>query len=305
MIWIKKLEFINVSKDADSEHGIRDLNFFVPECGIYALYARNRITLSHVLKLAAGLKQPDYGDIRLFGDKLTKKNQLLLNKIGLLPEPPAFYPNLSVADNLKLLAMLRPRQVFTMTEDAINLLDIWDYRKLKAASLDTAQKKRLGLAIALMHNPELLILNDPFSGLNSQGIKEISKLFSQLCHDYGKTILLTSNNLDDVESIADCIAYMENGSIIQEFSRKEREKINQQYICVVADHVSAIIPIIESQLNINQFDVIDDQTMRIYDLTIGSSSINGCLNQNSINVKEIYYHQGTLQEYLDYISRGL
>lgn len=301
---IKKIEFINVSKNLKSEHGINNLNYYVKEKSIYALYGRDRESLSIALKLAAGLVIPDYGDIRLFGEKLQKKNPALLNNIGVLPEPPAFYSNLSVEDNLRILEMLRPKQKSGMTEDVMKQMDIFRFRTLKANTLDIEQRKRLGLAIALMHNPEMLILNDPFSGFDFNGIKEISLLFQNLCNDYGKTILLSSYNLSEVENIADCIGYMERGNLIEEFPIKEREEINRQYICVVVEKVSSIIPIIERDLKINQFDVVDDRMLKIYDLSSDSGEINRCLNQKGITVKEIYLHKGTLQEYLNYISRG-
>ena len=301
---IRKIEFINVSKNLKSEHGIDNLNFAVKEKSIYALYGRDRESLSTTLKLAAGLVRPDYGDIKLFGEKLQKKNPTLLNNVGVLLEPPAFYGNLSVEDNLRVLELLRPKQKINMVDDVMKQVDIYKFRTQKANTLDLERKKRLGLASALMHNPELLILNDPFSGFDSNGIKEISLLFQNLCNDYGKTIFLSSYNLNEVESIADCIGYMEHRNLIQEFLKKEREEINQQYICVVADNVSSIIPILERNLKINQFDVVNDEMLKIYESDRDSGDINRCLNQKGIIVKEIYLHKGTLQEYLNYIGRG-
>lgn len=301
---IKKIEFTNVSKNLKSEHGIDNLNFSVKEKSIYALYGRDRECLSTALKLAAGFIKPDYGEIKLFGEKLQKKNTALLNNIGVLSEPPAFYGNLSVEDNLKVLEMLRPKQKSNVVEDVMKQMDIYRFRTQKANTLDIEWKKRLGLAIALMHNPELLILNDPFSGFDSNGIKEVSLLFQELCNDYGKTILLSSYNLGEVESIADCIGCMEHRNLMQEFLVKEREEINQQYICIVADNVSSIIPILERNLKIKQFSVMNDETLRIHDIGRDSGDINRCLNQKGISVKEIYLHKGTLQEYLNYIGRG-
>jgi ABC-type multidrug transport system, ATPase component len=263
---IRKIEFINISKNPKSEHGIHNLNFYVKDKNIYALYGRDRASLATVLKLAVGLNNPDYGEVRLFGEKLQEKKSALLNRIGFLPEVPAFYGNLTVEDNLRLLETLRPKHKKDMTEEVIKQMGIVKVKSKKANSLDMEQRKRLGLAIALIHNPELLILNDPFSGFDFNGIKEISKLFQNLCSDYGKTILLSSYNLNEIENIADCIGYMKRGNLTQEFPFKERDEINRQYICVVAENISSIIPIMERELEIDQFHVVDDKMLKIYDL---------------------------------------
>lgn len=300
---IIKIEFIHVTKLLKKEYEIRNLNFGIEEKTIYALYGKDRIRQPVIMKMAAGLLTPDSGEVRMLGENLQKKKSFVLKHVGYLPQIPASYPNLSVEDNLKLLERLRPRHRREMTETVMKQMGLCDFRRQKAQMLETEQKKRLGLAMALLHDPELLLLNDPFGGLDSGSVKEISSLFRNLCREYGKTIFLNCYNLDEIEKLADCIGYLEQGNLIREFPIKEREEINRQFICIVSENITNIIPVMERDLKITQYDVMDDNRLRIYDLTRDSGEINRYLFEKGISVKEIYMHTGTLQEHLDEISR--
>ncbi|BCN29256.1 bacitracin ABC transporter ATP-binding protein [Anaeromicropila herbilytica] len=239
----------------------------------------------------------------MFGKNIQTQKKHLLPSIGVLLDPPAVYTNLTVEDNLRVLEMIRPKQKRNMADDMMEQLGISRYKSKKANTLDADQKKRLGLAIALLHDPEILILDEPFRGFDFNGMKEVSRLLKNLCDEYGKTILLSSHTLSEVENVADCIGYMEQGNLIEEIFTKDKEEINRQYIYLVVDHVSNIIPIIERDLDIHNFHVVNDNSLKIFDLSKDSGEINTCLNRNGVIVKEIYMHKGSLQEYLNEIGR--
>lgn len=300
---ITRIEFAHVTKLSKNEYAIRDLNFKVEEKTIYALYGRDRAAQQAVMQMTAGLLLPDSGEVRVSGENLQGRKKILLRQVGYLPQMTAGYPNLSVEENLKLLEHLRPRHRDEMTEKVMEQMKLCEGRKQKAGRLEPEQKKRLGLAMALLHDPEILILNDPFSGLDTAGVKEISSLFRNLCREYEKTVFMCCSDLGEVEKLADCIGYMEQGSLIHEFSVQEREEINRQYICIVSEHISDMIPLMERVLHIRFYDVTDENTLRIYDPELNSGEINRCLLENGIGVKEIFRHTGTLQEHLNEISR--
>ena len=164
---------------------------------------------------------PSGGEILLFGKDPKRYARDVYSNIGSIIETPGFYENLTAYENLEIIARLRgnynPLNV-KMVLEMVNL----DHEKSKQfKDFSLGMKQRLGIAAAIMHNPELLILDEPINGLDPFGIKEIRDLLKKLSCDYGVTILISSHILSEIENIADVIGFMDNGVLIDEISREE------------------------------------------------------------------------------------
>ena len=167
------------------------------------------------------LVHPSGGEILLFGKDPKRYARDVYSNIGSIIETPGFYENLTAYENLEIIARLRgnynPLNV-KMVLEMVNL----DHEKSKQfKDFSLGMKQRLGIAAAIMHNPELLILDEPINGLDPFGIKEIRDLLKKLSCDYGVTILISSHILSEIENIADVIGFMDNGVLIDEISREE------------------------------------------------------------------------------------
>ena len=166
-------------------------------------------------------------------------------------------------------------------------------------------KQRLGLARAILTKPEILILDEPTNGLDPLGIKEFRNLFQTLSKDYGMTLLISSHILGEIEQIADTIGVIKDGVIIEEVLMDTIRKQNTEYIEIKVNDVKKAAYIITEELSIRNFKILDEVTIRIYDLNTSEGKISQILVLNGVLVESINKKDNTLEDYfLKMINRG-
>ena len=206
------IEINNLSFSFGRQEVLKNLNLQVPENTIFGFLGANGAGKSTTIKIILGLIQSSEGAVSLFGKKLSESRNEILSKVGALIDYPSFYDHLSAKQNLKVIASLldlkssRIPHVLEMVG-----LDIHNPKKVKSYSV--GMKQRLGLAIALLNDPPLLILDEPANGLDPMGIIELRNLLKKLQQEHGKTIFLSSHILDELEKIATNIAIIHQGEI--------------------------------------------------------------------------------------------
>lgn len=193
---------------------IKDISLQIKEGAIYGLLGRNGSGKSTLLKLLMNLLKPKSGDIKFFG--VSNNNPLIFNKIGCLIENPALYGNLSVEEHLKMLNILfkRDKEEIHQTLEIVGMID---ERAKKSSKLSMGQKQRLGIAMALFNQPEVLVLDEPINGLDPVGVIEIRELLLNL-QSQGKTILLSSHIISEMEKLCSDIGIIEAGELKCQFS---------------------------------------------------------------------------------------
>jgi ABC-2 type transport system ATP-binding protein len=185
-----------------------------------------------------GMIKPDKGNIRLFDKQLTPQFDQW-NDIGYLVETPYSYPNLSVAENLMVYYKLRQLTNPKLIDEIIEKLKLTGYRYKKAKVLSLGNQQRLGLAKALMHQPKLLILDEPINGLDPEGIVEIRELLKDLANK-GSTIFLSSHILGEISKVANRIGIIHEGKLIKELTSKELdEQLIKKVIVKTSDNIKA------------------------------------------------------------------
>ena len=220
------IETTNLSKRYSENLVVNSIDMHVEKGKIYGLLGKNGAGKTTTMCMLLNLVHPSGGDpsggeILLFGKDPKRYARDVYSNIGSIIETPGFYENLTAYENLEIIARLRgnynPLNV-KMVLEMVNL----DHEKSKQfKDFSLGMKQRLGIAAAIMHNPELLILDEPINGLDPFGIKEIRDLLKKLSCDYGVTILISSHILSEIENIADVIGFMDNGVLIDEISREE------------------------------------------------------------------------------------
>ena len=215
------IETTNLSKRYSENLVVNSIDMHVEKGKIYGLLGKNGAGKTTTMCMLLNLVYPSDGEILLFGKDPKRYARDVYSNIGSIIETPGFYENLTAYENLEIIARLRgnynPLNV-KMVLEMVNL----DHEKSKQfKDFSLGMKQRLGIAAAIMHNPELLILDEPINGLDPFGIKEIRDLLKNLSCEYGVTILISSHILREIEHIADVIGFMDNGVLIDEISREE------------------------------------------------------------------------------------
>ncbi|TCJ18819.1 ABC transporter ATP-binding protein [Flaviaesturariibacter flavus] len=215
----------HLSKFYPNLKAVDDLSFSVEEGEVYGFLGQNGAGKSTTIRMLLTLVQPSAGRIELFGKELQRHRHEVLAQVGAVIERPDLYQYLSAYDNVRLLAQLsglRPTR-----EAVLRQLEVVGLRERafdKAKTFSQGMKQRLGLACALIHNPRLLVLDEPTNGLDPQGIAEVRELLRRLSREEGKTVLVSSHLLSEVELVADAMIIIDRGRKVAE--GKVRQLLN-------------------------------------------------------------------------------
>jgi lantibiotic transport system ATP-binding protein len=210
------------------------LNLEVPRRSIYGFLGPNGAGKTTTIRMLLGLIRPDGGDVRLLGESLKKSRLSLLNRVGSLVENPSLYLHLTGRENLEVTRRLRgvERQQIARVLGIVNLEKDAD-RKTREYSL--GMRQRLGLALALLSEPELLILDEPTNGLDPAGIHEMRELLRRLPAEQQITIFLSSHLLSEVEQIATHLGIVQNGKLLFQGPLEDLQAQRQVYVALEVD----------------------------------------------------------------------
>jgi ABC-2 type transport system ATP-binding protein len=189
---------------------VHNLSLSVPKGSIYGFLGHNGAGKSTTIRLLLGLMQPNAGNIEIFGLPLKQNKQHIHAKIGALIESPSLYEHLSATDNLRVTTTYLDIPT-SRIDEVLTLVGLEKEGKKKVKAFSTGMKQRLGLALALLNDPELLILDEPTNGLDPQGIAELRGVIQRLNTEWGKTIFLSSHILSEIEMICSHVCIIKKG----------------------------------------------------------------------------------------------
>ena len=215
------IETNNLTKRYGDVIAVSDLSLRVIRGEIYAFLGLNGAGKTTTIRMLLGMIKPNSGDAQVLGTKIYKKVKKPWHSVGYLVETPQAYPSLTVRENLEVFRRLRPGTKPDSVSEIIEQLGLRAYADRRAGTLSLGNAQRLGLAKALIHEPDLLILDEPTNGLDPAGIIEIRKLLITLASERGVTIFMSSHILGEVSKLADRIGIIHDGKLLQELSIEE------------------------------------------------------------------------------------
>lgn len=215
------IETTNLSKSYSRNLVVNSIDMHVEKGKIYGLLGKNGAGKTTTMCMLLNLVYPSDGEILLFGKDPRKYSKEVYSNIGSIIETPGFYENLTAYENLEIISRLRGNYSPLNVKMVLEMVNLDHETKKQFKDFSLGMKQRLGIAAAIMHNPELLILDEPINGLDPFGIKEIRDLLKKLSCEYGVTILISSHILSEIENIADVIGFMDEGVLIDEITREE------------------------------------------------------------------------------------
>lgn len=289
------LETNNLEKKYKNFKAISDLNIHVKKGAIYGLIGKNGAGKTTLIRLICGLQNPTSGTYSIFGVKNTDKKILReRERIGAIVETPSIYVNMSAKDNLleqfKLIGLPNTEAI----DELLKLVGLENTGNKKAKNFSLGMKQRLGIAIALVNNPDLLILDEPINGLDPEGIIEIRELILKLNKKKKITILISSHYLDELSKIATDYGFVDNGGIIKEISSEELNKKMEHKIELKVIDIKKFSKYFEKNKII--YEVIDDNTINVYGKINLSKFIND-LSKNDLVADEVHEKEETLENY--------
>ncbi|MGE8002903.1 ABC transporter ATP-binding protein [Lysinibacillus sp. NPDC093216] len=221
----------NLSKSFGKEQAVSNINLKIRKGEIYGFLGPNGAGKTTTIRMLLGLMKPSSGTIKIFQKDLTKERINILAKVGSLVENPSYYPHLTAYENLEALRKILgvPKSRIDEVLEIVRLKDAAD-KKVKGFSL--GMKQRLGIAASLLHNPELLILDEPTNGLDPSGIIEIRNLIKRLPEEYGMTIIISSHLLSEIDQMATQVGIVTKGKMIFQDSIEAMRRFAQPKVVI-------------------------------------------------------------------------
>jgi len=233
------IETNGLSKSFGDVHAVNGVDLRVKRGEIYGFLGLNGAGKTTTIRLLLGMIRPSAGYARVLGQAVGPHGLGPWSRVGHLVESPAAYPELSVRENLEIARRLQHVRERDATRRAIEHIGLAAYANRKAGTLSTGNLQRLGLARALLHGPELLILDEPANGLDPAGVVEIRELLASLAHERGVTVFMSSHILTEVDRLATRIGIIHRGRMIEELDADRLERLRSRRLVVRARDLEA------------------------------------------------------------------
>jgi len=269
---------------------------------IYGLIGRNGAGKTTLMKLITTLSNKTSGLFTLFGktdDNLIDSKR----RIGCLIENPAFFPNLTAYENLKYYAIQKGIVNCEQIDEALNLVGLKDVRNKKFKTFSLGMKQRLGIAFAIMDNPDFILLDEPINGLDPIGISELRDTFKRLNEEKNITILISSHILSELYAVATKFCILEKGKVVKELTKEKLDFECSKCVVIKTDDVKKATVILEKELKTTNYKVINSQEIRLYDYLDHTDKVNKALIKNDVSIMSLYETGITLEDYFKTIIK--
>lgn len=286
-----------LNKKMKGKHLVSDLNLHIRKGEIYGFLGKNGAGKTTVMKMLTGIMTPTSGEVELFGQRLTERSKSVLQRVGSIIEYPIFFDHLTVIENVKLHCAYLGYYDVKGIKQALDMVHLKGVEDKYVKELSLGMKQRLGIARAIITKPELIILDEPTNGLDPIGIKDIRDLILMLNKEYGITFIISSHILGEMEQVVDRIGVINNGRLINEVTLEDIRKQRTNYIELLTTDVQQTLYLLENELDISNLKIIQEDRIRIYDLTYSQSEISKLLITNDIGIEEIQKHTNSLEDY--------
>ena len=292
-----------LTKRYGHKNAVDHVNLHIRQGAIYGLIGRNGAGKTTILRMIAGLASPTEGEISLFGET-GKKALYMTSRIGTLIEAPGLYPNMSAAENLKLKCLalgVRKKGYIKELLDAVGLSGVG---RKRVRNFSLGMKQRLGIALALVGDPDLLVLDEPINGLDPQGIVEIRETLSRLNRDRNITLMISSHILEELSKIATDYGIIHNGVLLQELTQEELLARCSERIELKTDDTRRACVVLE-EMGIRDYKVIDAGTIQIFERLNDGGEITMKLAENGVKTMDNKKKNEALEDYYLNLTGGV
>ena len=295
---------VNLSKKYTGNVALENVNINIKKGEIYGLIGENGAGKTTLIKIIAQLIKPTEGDVKLFGKTMENELCTLQRKIGYTIENPALYMDMTARQNLEIIRIQKGIPGTNDIDRVLSVVNLSNTGKKKVKNFSLGMKQRLALAMALIDDPEILVLDEPLNGLDPTGISELRNLLKKLNTEKNMTIILSSHILSELHKLATCYGIMHKGKIVEEISSEILDDRCKKHIFIKVSDIKIASMILEKELGINDFIVYNDSIIKIYGNFDKCAEINKTLVLNNILVEEISIKGENLESYFTKVIGG-
>ena len=284
----------NLTKTYGDKVAAGNINIHIREGEIYGLIGRNGAGKTTIMRMISGLSSPTSGTYTYHGDKSFG--------VGVLIESPGIYANRSAFDNLKIKCIALNCYKKEYVNELLEIVGLSDTGKKNVGSFSLGMRQRLGIALALVGDPKMIVLDEPINGLDPQGIAEVRETLERLRDKKGITIMISSHILDELGKLADSYGIINNGELIDEFTNEELMQRCSKYVTIHTDDNKKAVDVIHS-MGIQNVRLAGN-IIRIEDNLERTAEINKKLVNSGLAVSEIHINNISLEDYYLNLTGG-
>lgn len=283
-------------------HVLQNIDLSINRGEIYGLVGENGAGKSTLIRILTGLAFQSSGMVTLFGK--TGNLRYERAKIGCTVEMPALYKDMTAKQNLEIQRVQRGIPDKKCISKTLELTGLDNTKKKKVNDFSLGMKQRLALAIALLGEPEFLILDEPVNGLDPTGIIELRELLKRLSKENHVTVLISSHILSELNQLATCYGFLHNGKLLKQITAMELSQECKRHVKLKTDNTEQTVIVLEEQLKIKNFSIQPDNFIRVYEKLDETHTISKTLSSNGIVVEEISVQGEELETYFENLIGG-
>lgn len=297
-------EVENLTKAYGRITALKNVNLRVRRGEILGMVGDNGSGKSTFLKLLAGQVFPTEGEVRLFGASTERELARQRRRVGTMIEAPGFYPQLTVERNLEYYRIQKGIPGKELVKEVLQQIGLYDRRKTCGKQLSLGMKQRLGLGIALIGEPELLLLDEPINGLDPSGIIEMRETLHRLNSEKNITIILSSHILAELEQLADEYCFLDRGRLLKQISAEELAEECGSCIEIRVSDPELFAAKLEKRFPGQRYQVLPGQRIRIPGEQLEPEHCSSLAAENGITVSSLSVKKTTLEEYYMELKKG-
>jgi ABC-2 type transport system ATP-binding protein len=286
-----------LSKKYESTAALDHVDMTVRQGEIYGLIGENGAGKTTLMRILSGLAFKTSGEIALFGTNdnngLAKQRQ----RMGFIIETPAVYPDMTAAENLEVQRLQRGIPGKACIGKALHTVGLTNTGKKKAKHFSLGMKQRLGLAAALLSEPEFLVLDEPVNGLDPTGIVETREILKKLNKEHGTTILISSHMLGELYQLASCYGFIHKGKLLEQITLAQLDERCKNHLSIQVDDVPRTVFLLETRLSIKKYEVIPGNVIKIYERLDESRIVSKELIMGGILIEDMTIKGDDLEAY--------
>ncbi|MCW6109125.1 ATP-binding cassette domain-containing protein [Clostridium sporogenes] len=291
------LKTTNLSKRYKKDFAVNNLNISIKRGEIYGFIGENGAGKTTFIRMITGLVYPTSGEMKLFSKEEGDELGNVRKRIGALIERPAFYPYMTAYENLEAFRIEKGIPGKECIDKTLKSVGLYQDKNKRLKNFSLGMKQKLALAIALLGDPEFLILDEPINGLDPMGIKEVRELLKKLNKEKNITMLISSHILGELYQLATCYGIIHKGKLMEQITLKELDEKCKRNLSIKVDDVNKAAAILETELSTNNFKVLPDGTIKLYDYVDNSRLVSSTLTKQNIIIDQIMPNESNLEEY--------